>query len=247
MKLQTLALLAPVLAIVALGLVAIRATQPDANGPAGLASESTAMDTTPPQSEDARPEDTSIAVRTSPRPRIAKAIAAVEADALKPRFTGLLGEFHIVGPSDPFLNFACDSYPTRPTATEMESSELYLRRPLLGSREGAMCDGTVYVVGGTQLIDDDESTDIDRGYYQGPKPQASRNAPLDRLTVTTIGGRPALVEQARQELFPECRLLVIERTPTPSTPGIFMDITGNLECATAVELAARILLELYGP
>lgn len=160
---------------------------------------------------------------------------AMIGDQTKPHYEGQLGDFIVSrkGSSAP----PCPR-PLRPAKNEkIKASDLY--SPVFGDNlEGfvAECaDGriTVIEIYGPEIIG--------RGYFVG-KPIVHYEAPLDRLKLLTIAGKPAIV-QLPLPGFPETlRLAVIERFPSTAQPGILLGIEDtDKTLEAAIELATEIM------
>lgn len=151
----------------------------------------------------------------------------------KPPYEGPLGEF-LVG-----INQGSDLPPCpRPwklaKSDKIVASELY--SPIFGDIEGIVtecADGmiTVIEIYGQEIVS--------RTYFVG-RPIAPYQAPLDRLMLLTVAGKPAIVELPR---YPgELSLSIIERFPTDAKPGIALTIqrtTRSLD--ETMEFALRIM------
>lgn len=156
-------------------------------------------------------------------------------DRAKPNYEGSLGDFIVSrkGSSAP----PCPR-PLRPAKNEkIKASDLY--SPIFGDNlEGfvAECaDGriTVIEIYGPEIIG--------RGYFVG-KPIVHYEAPLDRLKLLTVAGKPAIV-QLPMPGFPETlRLAIIERFPSTALPGILLGIEDTDKSLEAtIELATQIM------
>jgi hypothetical protein len=177
-------------------------------------------------------------VRTVTHPAVAEARRQVSSDRDQARFTGRLGGFSVVG-SAPLNNYGCDaarsSQRARPTGSELDVGED------LRSVESLSCGGAIYSVSGQARAASGSHAEVIRTYYQGTTPRLPVEAPRERLQLTTVGGKEALLETPAQQLFPECRLFVIERTPKRGTPGIIWEISGSVTCEDATAVADQLL------
>ena len=82
---------------------------------------------------------------------------------------------------------------------------------------------------------------IGRGYFVG-KPILPLEAPLDRLKLLTVVGKPAIAEIPRPGFVGTLRLAVIERFPVGNQPGILVTIDNtDKSMEAAMELAAQIM------
>lgn len=179
----------------------------------------------------------------TPHPEVQEAIDAVEEDAAKTEFVGPIGEF-IVSGREALNNYPCVEYPYRVDAETASESELAVGADALQGDEAAACDETVYSVSGYRSIDDLRAADVYRFYFSGDNLRVPISAPLDRIQIIDVAGRSGVIETARQELFPECRLFLIERYPTDSDPGIAWEISGTISCSEAANLGQELLQEV---
>lgn len=122
-------------------------------------------------------------------------------------------------------------------SAKIKASELY--SPVFGENlEGfvAECaDGKIVAIEiyGPEIIG--------RGYFVG-KPTVPYEAPLDRLKLLTVAGKPAIAQLPTPGFPGDLRLLVIERFPSGNQPGIAVEIDNTFKSLDeAAELAARIM------
>lgn len=82
---------------------------------------------------------------------------------------------------------------------------------------------------------------IGRRYFVGLA-RVPYEAPIERLRLLTVTGKPAIVELPMPEVPGTLRLAVVERFPTSDKPGIltFIDNTPK-SLAEAIELAEQIM------
>lgn len=184
--------------------------------------------TTPPPAVPVQP------VPVQPPPSEPRPVATP--DQAKPVYEGLLGEF-LVTPRRGGEIPPCPR-PLRPAKNEkIKASELY--SPVFGDNlEGfvAECaDGKIVAIEiyGPEIIG--------RGYFVG-KPTVPYEAPLDRLKLLTVAGKPAIAELPMSGFSWPLRLAVIERFPSGDQPGIAVG-TDNTDKSLeeAIELAAQIM------
>ena len=82
---------------------------------------------------------------------------------------------------------------------------------------------------------------IDRVYFVG-KPIVPYEAPLDRLKLLTVAGKPAIAQLPTPRFQGDLRLNVIERFPNGNQLGILVGITNTFKTLDeAADLAARIM------
>jgi hypothetical protein len=163
--------------------------------------------------------------------RLEKAKEATALDNAKPRFKGQMGDF-MVGQTN--------EWPQCPLATQwvddldaIKASELY--SPALGENvEAAACaDGTIIGV----FVEERAG----RFYFVGP-PGVPYEAPLERLRLLTVGGKPAIAEIPIPDNFvSDARLMVIQRFPTGQEPGIAIGVDIMNDLDGAIKLAERIM------
>ena len=172
---------------------------------------------------------------------IERAKQATEADRVKPRFRGELGDFVIVGPNTSASRYLC---PERAQfATNLEQSELYFSLPgaVIDAEGAASCQGIVFTI--TAFVPDASGEAmVGRGYFLSPKLELSRDAPAERLKLITVGGKPALAEVP----IPDCivcpgEVVVIERFPSEAAPGIFTWVRTTNDLDKAIALAEQIM------
>ena len=169
-----------------------------------------------------------------------RAQQATEADRVKPRFRGELGDFVIVEPATA-TGYPCPE-PYQP-ATNLERSELYFSLPgaVIDTVGSGSCQGTIIVI--SALIPDEagEAT-VARAYFPGPKVETTFDAPAERLKLITVGGKPALALLP----IPDCMLcpsqvVVIERFPSEAGPGIAAWARTINDLDKAIALAEQIM------
>ncbi|MGQ9571755.1 MAG: hypothetical protein ACUVV3_00985 [Dehalococcoidia bacterium] len=167
-------------------------------------------------------------------PRLPTPLAAIDPavaeDLAKPRYQGPLGDF-IVDPNE-----AAD-YPlcAPPYAVDdPKASELY--SPVFEGVEVNKCaDGTIVA------ISDYAEEARGRRYFVGPA-KVPYEAPLDRLKLATVAGKPAIAQLPMPADPSSLRLAVIERFPSGDQAGILVWIDNTDKSLTEVtELASRIM------
>ena len=168
---------------------------------------------------------------------IERAKQAQAVDDAKPRFRGELGDFNVVGPDTGATHYPCPE-PYQP-GTNAEQSELYFSLPGAGIGMVGSCQGTVISI--TADVGDGYSM-IGRSYFLGPNVFVFFDAPADRLELMTIGGRPALAELGIPGgLLTTTQVVVIERFPSETAPGIFTWAQSIDEVDGAIKLAEAIM------
>ena len=164
---------------------------------------------------------------------------ALTTDQEKPAYEGPLGDF-IVGRHQGSSLPPCPQ-PYRPAkSAKIKASELYspVFGEMFGDLEGFVtecADGkiTVIEIYGREIID--------RVYFVG-KPIVPYQAPLDRLKLLTVAGKPAIVQLPTPRFQGDLRLDVIERFPNGNQLGILVGITNTFKTLDeAADLAARIM------
>jgi hypothetical protein len=153
----------------------------------------------------------------------------IAVDRGKARFLGRLGDFEVV-PSRADVNAGMPCPPAvtvvpgsgRLAASELNQSETW---------EQTQCaDGMVIAAYGPQG---------NRSYFTGAA-KVVVDAPLDRLQLTSVGGRPALLVLPVVEIGPHM-IYVIQRPPSPSAPGILAATTGREGYLSAIGAAVELL------
>ncbi len=178
---------------------------------------------------------TSPAATPQPPPPSSETNPAGAGGQAKPVYEGPLGDF-LVG-----LHQGSDSPPCpkpfRPAKIEkIKASELY--SPIFGNNlEGVTecADGRIVAIEiyGMEIIG--------KGYFVG-KPIILYEAPLDRLKLLTVAGKPAIAQLPMPGFPGSLRLAVIERFPSVDQPGILAGIDNtDKSLEEAIELATRIM------
>jgi len=171
---------------------------------------------------------------------VERAKQATEADRVKPRFTGELGDFVIVEPHTG-TGYPCPE-PYQP-ATDLERSELYFSLPgaVIDMEGSGSCQGTIFSITAS-VPDGVTGAMVGRGYFPGPKLEEPFDAPAERLKLITVGGKPALAEVP----IPDCivcpsQVVVIERFPSEEAPGITVWARTTNDLDRAIALAEQIM------
>ncbi len=168
----------------------------------------------------------------------------VSADAKKARFRGELGDFRIVGQSetDPSIDRLCSPQEAKQIddLDRIGASELSLpeRGDVVLATECP--DGTInYVEGAREGTFG--SAQYSRSYFTG-KAIVRREAPRDRLELTSIDGYSALLEKPLDlSPFPAlATVIVIERLPSSDRPGVMVAV----DSYDGVEAAIGLLREI---
>jgi hypothetical protein len=151
-------------------------------------------------------------------------------DQAKPIFNGILGDFEI-RPDDRDISLSefCSEGLPKSRGENFESSELNQQ----GMTEQVVCpDGrvvTTYAFG------------VGRRSYFAGSPKITTKAPVDRLEVTSVEGRPALIVAPPAGLGHHF-VYVIQRFPSQDKPGILIAALG-VGSNGALDLARRLLTE----
>ena len=152
----------------------------------------------------------------------------IQADQALPPARGQYGDFVLVGmdPSERRIEASCPPSSDGPVddTERVQRSELY--SPAFGdSAQAYECaDGTIYGIAG-HIQHEVDVAEFGLGYFVG-EPLVRLEAPRERLELTTIGGRPALIEHGLDvSPFPaQTRIFVIERAPSAQQPGIMLTV-----------------------
>ena len=155
--------------------------------------------------------------------------AATERDRLEnPRFTGLLGDFLVV-PDFPSVELPCQ---TVEVVIPSPEAELYFTLP-----NGDTPDTTNMCADGTQTWMYGASAgggiSVQRYYFTKSTPEVVLGAPLDRISLIDVGGRPAVltsplpVFEDLPPIFARRSMFVIERFPSADEPGIMLMLDGT--------------------
>jgi len=155
----------------------------------------------------------------------------VAADEAKPRYQGALGDF-LVGPGQ------VADWPPCPRAekpADPKASELYSPVFSEGAEASECADGR------SLGISDYGAEAMGRRYFVGSA-KVPYEAPLDRLKLLTVGGKPAIAQLPMPGIPSTLRLAVIERFPSGDQPGILVWIDNtDKSLQEAVELAEQIM------
>jgi len=159
-------------------------------------------------------------------------------DEIKGIYEGPLGPF--VVNRHRFADFPPCPEPYRP-AKNYKTSDLY--SSLFGDfGELFECaDGRLRVID-THILDaHGYPISLGKRYFVGPA-KVAFVAPLDRLVLFTVAGKPALAQLSPPGWFEHLRLVVIERFPRKDQPGIMVFIDDTMQSLEeAAALAARIM------
>ena len=156
-----------------------------------------------------------------------------EEDA-KPRAQGRIGPFLVT--ADEWWEMpSCDQF-HQPVAHVTES-ELYFGAAIDEDRPNedvgaSRCpDGTVLGI---------VSRPVSRSYFVGEAKVTFNFAPAERVKAITVGGFPAIVAEPLPYLVSPAALVVLERSPTGTQPGVILSIdSSNVE--EMVALAEQVL------
>jgi hypothetical protein len=84
-------------------------------------------------------------------------------------------------------------------------------------------------------------TRVGRRYFVG-EASVPYEAPLDRLELLSVAGKPAIAQEAWPSYTHTLRLAVIERFPTADKPGIMLFVEDSfLDLEKATALANRVI------
>ena len=177
--------------------------------------------TTPPATEPRQPRSSS-----QPNPSAA-------ADQAQPAYTGVLGDFLVTAKVGQVADWPPCPEPRRP-AQNYKASEVY--SPVFGDLEVYECaDGKII---GLSVYGDPS---IGKRYFVGPA-KVNYFAPLDRLVLLKVAGRPAIAQLPAPGDPEGLRLAVIQRVPSNNQPGIMVWIDNTSKSvAEAAALAAEIM------
>lgn len=156
-----------------------------------------------------------------------------ETASAAPVYEGPLGDF-IVGSHQGSSLPPCPRPWRLSTRARIEASELY--SPFFGDLEGLVTECADGTITGIEIYGPEITS---RVYFVGKK-ITPIDAPRERLRLLTVAGKPALA--VLPSLPGELSLVVIERFPSNSRPGISLTIretTMSLE--ETIELAVRIM------
>ena len=90
---------------------------------------------------------------------------------------------------------------------------------------------------------------VQRAYFTGRRPGVFLDAPLERIDLTTVAGRPAIITRPLQEVeqlvpfFALRRMAVIERFPSGDIPGVLLRLSGTGSEENALAAAEYVLTE----
>ena len=176
---------------------------------------------------------------TGPRPLISPGEfnPLIAQDEAKGIYKGPLGDF-LVTPRQGTDWPPCPE-PMRP-AKNYKASELY--SPLFGDLNGLLecANGRMLLIESSVREPDGYIILIGKSYFVGPA-RVSFEAPLDRLILLTVAGKPALA-QLPPPGFPGIDLVVIERFPSGDQPGIKVGVDrSDRSLEETAALAARIV------
>ena len=154
-------------------------------------------------------------------------------DQAKPAYTGVLGDFLVTAKVGQVADWPPCPEPRRPSQN-YKASEVY--SPVFGDLEVYECaDGKII---GLSVYGEPA---IGKRYFVGPA-KANYFAPLDRLQLLTVAGRPAIAQLPAPGDPEGLRLAVIQRFPSSNQPGIMVWIDNTSKSvAEAAALAAQIM------
>lgn len=151
----------------------------------------------------------------------------------RPVYEGPLGDF-IVGIHQGSSLIPCPKPWRLAKREKIEASELY--RPIFGDLEGFVTECADGTITGIEIYGPEIVSIV---YFLG-KPIVPYQAPLDRLKLLTVAGKPAIAELP--ESPGDLSLTVIERFPKDNQPGIIVVIQGTtMSLEETIKLAVRIM------
>jgi hypothetical protein len=155
------------------------------------------------------------------------------ADRAKPVFTGPLGDFLVIP------RVSADSPPCpepRKRVENYKNHELYSHISGAGIKAYVCANGIVL-----PILEDYNGGGQGKWYFVGSA-KVPFEAPRERLTLLTIGGRPAIAELPIPGLPPHLRIAAIERFPTSDLPGIMVAIDNTpMSLKDAVAVLAQMM------
>ncbi|MCH7811330.1 MAG: hypothetical protein IH958_01740 [Chloroflexi bacterium] len=171
--------------------------------------------------------------------------AATERDRLEnPRFSGQLGDFIVT------LDFPNNTGPCLPVDEVVPSpdAELFFTLPNGETPDTAnVCaDGTEIWVSGASA---GGGLTVQRYYFMEGAPEVLLGAPLDRISLIDVGGRPAVltsplpVFEDLPPIFARRSMFVIERFPSADEPGIMLMLDGPGTTEELVSLVEFVMAQ----
>ncbi|MEX1255782.1 MAG: hypothetical protein WEE64_15720 [Dehalococcoidia bacterium] len=180
-------------------------------------------------------------------PTFASVQAALDADAALGRFSGRVGDFMIyravngVTPPEAEI-FSCPGGTPPVTDRDVLRGHELWSEALGPTGIGWSCEGELILVNNEGLEGRPGTTLLARGYISSAPVPIVRDAPADRLELIEVEGHPAILEE-RVEGFPyaDSNVVVIERYPEGSTPGIAVFVIAAPSEEEAVRLAKELI------
>ena len=171
---------------------------------------------------------------------------AIQAADTAELYSGPLGDFIALSGDD--VSPSNDLCPTVRIELPSKESELFFTLPNGDSPDSAnVCeDGTATFMYGAGA---GGGLTVQRAYFTGRRPGVFLDAPLERIDLTTVAGRPAIITRPLQEVeqlvpfFALRRMAVIERFPSGDTPGVLLRLSGTGSEENALAAAEYVLTE----
>ncbi len=177
----------------------------------------------------------------SPLDQIQKTL---DADSAKGQFTGPLGDFLVFSRTDPSPHDVIDCPATSEqfTADGAALSRSELWRGALGSAAtGISCEGKIVVANSGQGPLPDGTQSIVVMYFKSLPAPVALDAPKDRIQLTTINGRAAIVEEPLPGYpYATASVALIERYPSADHSGIITYINFAPTVDAALGLARQV-------
>jgi hypothetical protein len=169
------------------------------------------------------------------------AVEQIEEDRKKPRFEGDLGPFIAVSPRSEATIYEPPLPCPEPLSEKQlgpEDGDMYFVLPDGTTPGGTVCaDGTVLNAMASYPGTEPDSILIMKWRFGGDKPYFRVEAPRERLELTTIAGRPAVIVHPAQSVFPDYRLALMEK------PGMMLELSGLTDLPGMLRLAEHILAQ----
>src|SRR2546425_538252 len=168
-----------------------------------------------------------------PRPS-SESNPSAASDQAKPAYTGVLGDFLVAAKVGQVADWPPCPEPRRPSQN-YKASEVY--SPVFGDLKGVSecADGKII---GLSVYGEPS---IGKRYFVGPA-KVNYFAPLDRLLLLTVAGRPAIAQLPGPGDPESLRLVVILRFPSNNRPGIMVWIhTTDKSLEEAAGLVAHVM------
>lgn len=190
-----------------------------------------------------RPAD--VVIEVTPGPEDEAAHDAINADAEQPKFVGTIGDFAVVPRDSEDTNYPCPEPYTDGSAEDLAASELNFQHADAFTMEASKCGDVVRGVTTQVRVarPDGGEGSVLAGffYFVGESPALLLDVPAERLVEDQMDGLSAVVEQPVTAHLPFCRVFVIVRESSASSPGIAAEVTGGVDCETAKAVMQTVL------